>query len=82
MDTDYIFKNMLDEKNLLCYIAILSIAIIILSFFCLSEFKIVYSDNQTESEKIIGVNMKGMYTSLNYERFPNITIPSDYYAEV
>jgi hypothetical protein len=25
--------------------------------------------------------MKGMYTSLNYERFPNITIPSDYYAE-
>ncbi|MGE5634254.1 MAG: hypothetical protein ACM3VV_03410 [Deltaproteobacteria bacterium] len=81
MDTDYIFKNMLDEKNLLCYIAILSIAIIILSFFCLSEFKIVYSDNQTESEKIIGVNMKGMYTSLNYERFPNITIPSDYYAE-
>lgn len=81
MDTDYIFKNMLDEKNLLCYIAILSIAIIILSFFCLSEFKIVYSDNQTESEKIIGVNMKGMYTSLNYERFPNITILSDYYAE-
>lgn len=78
MDMYYIFKNNLDEKNLLYYIAILSITII-LSFFCLSEFKIVYSDNQTETEKLIGVNMKGMYTSLNYERFPNITITSDYY---
>ena len=61
-------------------IVILSIAIILL-FFCLSDFKIIYSDNQKESEKIIGVNMKGMYTSLNYERFPSITIPSDYYDQ-
>ena len=25
--------------------------------------------------------MKGMYTSLNYERFPSITIPPDYYDQ-
>ncbi|MGZ5547308.1 MAG: hypothetical protein ACXWFZ_05090 [Nitrososphaeraceae archaeon] len=74
MNTDYIFKNkLIDEKNLLLDIVFLSVAIIIFSFFCLSDFKIIYSDNQKEeSEKIIGVNMKGMYTSLNYERFPSI----------
>ena len=82
MNTDYIFKNkLIDEKNLLLDIVILSIAIIIFSFFCLSDFKIIYSDNQKEFEKIIGVNMKGMYTSLNYERFPSITIPTDYYDQ-
>ena len=82
MDTDYIFKNkLIDEKNLLLDIVILSIAIIIFSFFCLSDFKIIYSDNQKEFEKIIGVNMKGMFTSLNYERFPSITIPTDYYDQ-
>ena len=83
MNTDYIFKNkLIDEKKLLFDIVILSIAIIIFSFFCLSDFKIIYSDNQKEeSEKIIGVNMKGMYTSLNYERFPNITISTDYYDQ-
>ena len=82
MNTDYIFKNkLIDEKNILLDIAILSIAIIIFSFFCLSDFKIIYSDNQKEFEKIIGVNMKGMYTSLNYERFPSITIPTDYYDQ-
>ena len=65
MNTDYIFKNkLIDEKNLLLDIVILSIAIMIFSFFCLSDFKIIYSDNQKEFEKIIGVNMKGMYTSL------------------
>ena len=83
MNTDYIFKNkLIDEKNLLLDIVILSIAIIIFSFFCLSDFKIIYSDNQKEFEKIIGVNMKGMFTSLNYERFPSITIPTDYYDQV
>jgi hypothetical protein len=82
MNTDYIFKNkLIDEKNLLLDIVILSIAIIIFSFFCLSDFKIIYSDNQKEFEKIIGVNMKGMFTSLNYERFPSITIPTDYYDQ-
>jgi hypothetical protein len=85
MNMNYIFKNMLDVKNLqyLVIIVILSISIItISSFFCLFQLKIVYSDNnQTKFEKIIGVNMKGMYTSLNYERFPNITIPSNYYEE-
>ena len=82
MNTDYIFKNkLIDEKNILLDIAILSIVIIIFSFFCLSDFKIIYSDNQKEFEKIIGVNMKGMYTSLNYERFPSITIPTDYYDQ-
>ena len=82
MNTDYIFKNkLIDEKNLLLDIVILSIVIIIFSFFCLSDFKIIYSDNQKEFEKIIGVNMKGMYTSLNYERFPSITIPTDYYDQ-
>jgi hypothetical protein len=82
MNTDYIFKNkLIDEKNILLDIVILSIVIIIFSFFCLSDFKIIYSDNQKEFEKIIGVNMKGMYTSLNYERFPSITIPTDYYDQ-
>jgi hypothetical protein len=82
MNTDYIFKNkLIDEKNILLDIAILSTVIIIFSFFCLSDFKIIYSDNQKEFEKIIGVNMKGMYTSLNYERFPSITIPTDYYDQ-
>ena len=82
MNTDDIFKNkLIDEKNLLLDIVILSIAIIIFSFFCLSDFKIIYSDNQKEFEKIIGVNMKGMFTSLNYERFPSITIPTDYYDQ-
>ena len=82
MNTDYIFKNkLIDEKNLLLDIVILSIAIMLFSFFCLSDFKIIYSDNQKEFEKIIGVNMKGMYTSLNYERFPSITIPPDYYDQ-
>jgi hypothetical protein len=82
INTNYIFKNkLIDEKNLLLDIVILSIAIIIFSFFCLSDFKIIYSDNQKESEKIIGVNMKGMYTSLNYESFPSITIPTDYYDQ-
>ena len=82
MNTDYIFKNkLIDEKNLLLDIVILSISIIIFSFFCLSDFKIIYSDNQKEFEKIIGVNMKGMFTSLNYERFPSITIPTDYYDQ-
>ena len=81
MNTDYIFKNkLIDEKNLLLDIVILFIAIIIFSFFC-PYFKIVYPDNQTKSGKVIGVNMKGMYTSLNYERFPSITIPSNYYDE-
>ena len=82
MNTDDIFKNkLIDEKNLLLDMVILSIAIIIFSFFCLSDFKIIYSDNQKEFEKIIGVNMKGMFTSLNYERFPSITIPTDYYDQ-
>ena len=82
MNTDYIFKNkLIDEKNILLDIVILSIVIIIFSCFCLSDFKIIYSDNQKEFEKIIGVNMKGMYTSLNYERFPSITIPTDYYDQ-
>ena len=82
MNTDDIFKNkLIDEKNILLDIVILSIVIIIFSFFCLSDFKIIYSDNQKEFEKIIGVNMKGMYTSLNYERFPSITIPTDYYDQ-
>jgi hypothetical protein len=87
MNLDLIFKTKLDGKNVLLlrrYLAILPIVIIIIvlfSFLSLSEFKISYSDNNnlTESEKFIGVNMKGMYTSLNYERFPNITITSDYY---
>ena len=77
MNLDLIFKTKLDEKNVLLlrrYLAILPIVIIIVvfSFLSLSEFKISYSDNNnlTESEKFIGVNMKGMYTSLNYERFP------------
>ena len=85
MDMNYTFKNKLDEKNLLRHIiTILSISIItILLFFCLFQLKIVYSadNSQTEFEKIIGVNMKGMHTSLNYERFPSITIPSNYYEE-
>jgi hypothetical protein len=91
MNLDFIFNTKLDEKNILRmrnYLAILPIIIIIIiivgfSFLYLSEFKISYSDsnNQTESAKLIGVNMKGMYTSLNYERFPNITITSNYYDE-
>ena len=61
MNTDYIFKNkLIDKKNLLLDIVILSLSIIIFSFFCLSDFQIIYSDNQKEFEKIIGVNMKGM----------------------
>ena len=56
MNTDYIFKNkLIDEKNILLDIVILSIVIIIFSFFCLSDFKIIYSDNRKEFEKIIGV---------------------------
>jgi hypothetical protein len=90
MNLDFIFNTKLDEKNILRmrnYLAILPIIIIIIivgfSFLYLSEFKISYSDsnNQTQSAKLIGVNMKGMYTSLNYERFPNITITSNYYDE-
>jgi hypothetical protein len=89
MNLDFILKTKLDEKNILLlrhYLAILPVVIIIVvfSFLYLSEFKISYSsdnNNQTESAKLIGVNMKGMYTSLNYERFPNITITSDYYDE-
>jgi hypothetical protein len=81
MNIDDLLKTKIEEKNLLPYLAILSIVIIVFSFFCLSEFKKVYSDNQTDTEKLIGVNMKGMYTSLTYERFPSITIPSDYYDE-
>ena len=89
MNLDLIFKTKLDGKNVLLlrsYLTLLTtivIIIVIFSFLSLSEFKISYSDNNnlTESEILIGVNMKGMYTSLNYERFPNITITSDYYDE-
>jgi hypothetical protein len=89
MNLDLIFKTKLDGKNVLLlrsYLTLLTtivVIIVIFSFLSLSEFKISYSDNNnlTESEKFIGVNMKGMYTSLNYERFPNITITSDYYDE-
>ena len=83
MNMNCIFKNKFYEKNLLHnIIAILSLLIIIiLSFFYLFEFNTAYSNNQIDPEKIIGVNMKGMYTSLNYERFPNTTIPTDYYDE-
>lgn len=62
MDMNYTFKNKFYEKNLLRnIIAILSIAIIriIFLFFYHFEFNIVYSNNQIDSEKIIGVNMKG-----------------------
>ncbi|MDR4512123.1 MAG: hypothetical protein MRJ93_10535 [Nitrososphaeraceae archaeon] len=75
---------MLDEKKLLNYRIIISISIIITIslFVCLLEIKIIYSENnQTTIEKIIGVNMKGMYTSLNYERFSSISFPSNYYDE-
>jgi hypothetical protein len=89
MNLDLIFKTKLDGKNVLLlrsYLTLLTtivVIIVIFSFLSLSEFKISYSDNTnlTESEKFIGVNMKGMYTSLNYQRFPNITITSDYYDE-
>ena len=88
------FKNKLDEKNLILlllpqqsYLRLISIFTILFSFlfsfFCIYGFTISYSDsnNQTKSEELVGVNMKGMYTSLNYERFPNITITSDYYDD-
>jgi hypothetical protein len=88
------FKNKLNEKKLILlllpqqsYLRLISIFTILFlflfSFFCISGFTISYSDNnnQTKSEELGGVNMKGMYTSLNYERFPNITITSDYYDD-
>jgi hypothetical protein len=88
------FKNKLNEKKLILlllpqqsYLRLISIFTILFlflfSFFCISGFTISYSDNnnQTKSEELVGVNMKGMYTSLNYERFPNITITSDYYDD-
>jgi len=94
MNINYMFKNKLDEKNLILlllpqqsYLRLISIFTILFlflfSFFCISGFTISYSDNnnQTKSEQLGGVNMKGMYTSLNYERFPNITITSDYYDD-
>src|SRR5215208_7112948 len=93
MNINYMFKNKLKEKNLILlllppqsYLRLISIFTILFSFlfsfFCISGFTISYSDNnnQTKSEEL-GVNMKGMYTSLNYERFPNITITSDYYDD-
>src|SRR5215208_4696763 len=87
--------NILDEKNLILllppqqsylrFISIFTILFLFLfSFFCISGFTISYSDNnnnQTNHEELMGVDMKGMYTSLNYERFPNITITSDYYDD-
>ena len=57
MNTDYIFKNkLIDKKNLLLDIVILSLSIIIFSFFCLSDFQIIYSDNQKEFEKVAGMS--------------------------
>jgi len=89
MNTNNTFKTKLNEKSLMIllqqrsYLELVSIVIIILfsfSLFCLSDFKISYSDsNQTDHDQLIGVNMKGMHTSLNYEKFPNVTISSDYY---
>src|SRR5215204_639114 len=94
MNINYMFKNKLNEKNLILlllpqqsYLRLISIFTILFlflfSFFCISGFTISYSDNnnQTKSEELIGVNMKGMYTSLNYERFPNTTITTDYYHD-
>ena len=79
------FKNRFDKKDMLCLIiTFLSISIISLfSFFDLFQINIAYPTDNThiKFEKIIGVNMKGMYTSLNYERFPNISIPSNYYDQ-
>src|SRR5215208_3149731 len=92
MNINCMFKNKLNEKNLILlllpqqsYLRLISIFTILFlfSFFCISGFTISYSDNnnQTKSEELVGVNMKGMYTSLNYERSPNITITSDYYDD-
>lgn len=92
MNINNTVKSKLDEKSLMLllpqrsYLELVSIIIIIILFsfslYFLSGFKLSYSDsNQTDNDQLIGVNMKGMYTSLNYERFPNVTITSDYYDE-
>ncbi|MGE5863193.1 MAG: hypothetical protein ACM31H_05420 [Nitrososphaerales archaeon] len=71
-----IFK---EKKNLQCLTVIL-ILIITGSFSYNLEFKNAFSYAQN-GEKNIGVNMKGKYTSLNYDRFPNVTITGSYYAD-
>ncbi|HET9774662.1 MAG TPA: cellulase family glycosylhydrolase [Nitrososphaeraceae archaeon] len=71
---------MLKNKKNLQYLAVSLILILTVSFSYTLEFKNTYSYPQN-GEKLLGVNMKGKYTSLNYERFPNVTIMNDYYND-
>ena len=77
--------NRIEDKRLLLLFSfsIIIITTIVLVTTPISPIQIVYSDdnNDQSTEKMIGVNMKGMYTSRNYESFPNNTITSDYYEE-
>lgn len=66
-------------------IIIFQISLVILILIILFTYNLKNSyltttvlNNKTE---FIGVNMKGKFTSLNYERFSGITFPSDYYEE-
>ena len=75
--------NILKKLSYIIILKPISIITIFL-FFSFISVNIVYSDDDDTdhpTEKMIGVNMKGMYTSLNYESFPNDNITSDYYEE-
>jgi len=74
----HILKIYKTKKNFQYLVAASLVFILAISLSCILEFKNTYSYPEN-GEKLMGVNMKGKYTSLNYERFPNVTIMNGYY---
>lgn len=76
----HILKIYKTKKNFQYLVAASLVFILAISLSCILEFKNTYSYPEN-GEKLMGVNMKGKYTSLNYERFPNVTIMNGYYDD-
>lgn len=76
----HILKIYKTKKNFQYLVAASLVFVLAISLSCILEFKNTYSYPEN-GEKLMGVNMKGKYTSLNYERFPNVTIMNSYYDD-
>lgn len=76
----HILKIYKTKKNFQYLVAASLVFVLAISLSCILEFKNTYSYPEN-GEKLMGVNMKGKYTSLNYERFPNVTIMNGYYDD-